>query len=123
MRRRPPPPHRPKASPHAAELLRVAGLRGQMRSGMTALSQDGLTPAEQLVKITERSTRLTNEQLRRWRDLRRELDEVGISIVEAADLTKPELLWLEEHFLNRRVSSSVFNPADALHNQPSEKSE
>ena len=82
-------------------MVRVAGLRGQMRSGMTALSQDGLTPAEQLVKITERSTRLTNEQLRRWRDLRRELDEAGISIIEPADLSKPELLWLEEHFLNR----------------------
>ncbi len=82
-------------------MVRVAGLRGQMRSGMTALSQDGLTPAEQLVKITERSTRLTNEQLRRWRDLRRELHEAGISIIEPADLSKPELLWLEEHFLNR----------------------
>lgn len=82
-------------------MVRVAGLRGQMRSGMTALSQDGLTPAEQLVKITERSTRLTNEQLRRWRDLRRELDEAGISIIEPADLSKPELHWLEEHFLNR----------------------
>jgi polyphosphate kinase len=82
-------------------MVRVAGLRGQMRSGMTALSQDGLTPAEQLVKITERSTRLTREQLRRWRELRRELDEAGISIVEPADLSKPELHWLEEHFLNR----------------------
>ncbi len=82
-------------------MVRVAGLRGQMRSGMTALSQDGLTPAEQLVKITERSTRLTNEQLRRWRDLRRELDEAGITIVEPADLSKPELLWLEEYFLTR----------------------
>jgi len=82
-------------------MVRVAGLRGQMRSGMTALSQDGLTPAEQLVKITDRSTRLTNEQLRRWRDLRRELDEAGISIVEPSDLSKTELLWLEEHFLNR----------------------
>jgi len=68
-------------------MVRVAGLRGQMRSGMTALSQDGLTPAEQLVKITERSTRLTNEQLRRWRDLRRELDEAGVTIVEPADLS------------------------------------
>lgn len=27
MRRRPPPPHRPKAATHAAEMLRVAGLR------------------------------------------------------------------------------------------------
>jgi len=82
-------------------MVRVAGLRGQMRSGLTALSQDGLTPAEQLAKITERSALLTGEQLRRWRDLRRDLDEAGITIVEPADLSKPELAWLEEHFLTR----------------------
>lgn len=82
-------------------MVRVAGLRGQMRSGLTALSQDGLTPAEQLAKITERVLLLTNEQLRRWRELRREIEEVGIVIVEPADLSKADREWLEDHFLNR----------------------
>ncbi len=82
-------------------MVRVAGLRGQMRSGMTTLSEDGLTPAEQFAKITERSSLLTNEQLRRWRELRRELSEVGVIIVEPADLSKEDQEWLEEHFLNR----------------------
>jgi polyphosphate kinase len=82
-------------------MVRVAGLRGQMRSGLTALSQDGLTPAEQLSKINERVTLLTNEQLRRWRDLRSEIEAVGIVIVEPGDLSKPDREWLEEHFLTR----------------------
>ena len=82
-------------------MVRVAGLRGQMRSGLTALSQDGLTPTEQLAKITERVTLLTNEQLRRWRELRREIEDVGIVIVEPADLSKADRDWLEEHFLSR----------------------
>lgn len=82
-------------------MVRVAGLRGQMRSGMTTLSEDGLTPAEQVAKITERSALLTNEQLRRWRELRRELSEVGVIIVEPADLSKEDHEWLEEHFLSR----------------------
>ena len=82
-------------------MVRVAGLRGQLRSGLTALSQDGLTPAEQLSKITERVKLLTHEQLRRWRELRREIEEVGLVIVEPADLSKPDREWLEDHFLNR----------------------
>jgi polyphosphate kinase len=82
-------------------MVRVAGLRGQIRSGLTAVSQDGLTPAEQLAKINERVVLLTNEQLRRWRELRREIEEVGIAIVEPADVSKADREWLEDHFLNR----------------------
>src|SRR5688572_31804566 len=33
-------------------MVRVAGLRGQVRSGVAATSQDGLTPLEQLAKIS-----------------------------------------------------------------------
>ncbi|AZG76027.1 RNA degradosome polyphosphate kinase [Methylocystis rosea] len=82
-------------------MVRVAGLRGQVRSGVTARSEDGLTPAEQLTKITERVTLLTSEQLRRWRELRAEIEDVGIIIVEPADVSKADREWLEEYFLSR----------------------
>jgi polyphosphate kinase len=82
-------------------MVRVAGLRGQVRSALTAVSQDGLSPSEQLAKINERVVLLTNEQLRRWRDLRREIEEVGIAIVEPADVSKADREWLEDHFLSR----------------------
>ena len=81
-------------------MVRVAGLRGQVREGVTDASEDGLTPAEQLVKIREGVKRLAAEQQRRWRDLRGELIKVGIVLADPADLTKPDVSWLEKHFLD-----------------------
>jgi polyphosphate kinase len=82
-------------------MVRVAGLRGQVRSGLTTLSQDGLTPAEQLAKINERVSLLTNEQSRRWRELRKEIEDVGIVIVEPGNLSKADREWLDDHFMQR----------------------
>ena len=82
-------------------MVRVAGLRGQMRSEYSELSQDGLTPAEQLTKINERVVELTGQQMRRWGELQCELGEIGIVIVEADDVSDADRAWLEEHFLSR----------------------
>ncbi|WP_051335890.1 RNA degradosome polyphosphate kinase [Methylocapsa acidiphila] len=80
-------------------MVRVAGLRGQLRAGVTSPSEDGLTPAEQLAKIRERVSLLAVEQQRRWRELRQDLDGVGIAIVDAPDLSKSEADWLEQYFI------------------------
>ena len=79
-------------------MVRVAGLRGQMREGVTESSDDGLSPAEQLVKIREGVTRLAAEQQRHWQELRLEMAEAGIVLVDPADLGKAEVEWLETHF-------------------------
>ena len=79
-------------------MVRVAGLRGQVRQGVTTPSDDGHTPAEQLVKIREGVTHLAAEQQRRWRELREELVKVGIVLADPADLSKADLAWLETHF-------------------------
>ena len=60
-------------------MVRVAGLSGQVRNGLNAMSQDGLTPAEQLVRISDAVTVLAADQQRRWRELREQLVDVGIS--------------------------------------------
>lgn len=81
-------------------MVRVAGLRGQVRSGIATPSQDGLTPQEQLAKIAVEVSNLASDQQRRWRELRDMLLEEGIFLVEGAELTKSEGAWLEDYFLN-----------------------
>jgi len=75
-------------------MVRVAGLRGQLREGVTEMSDDGLSPAEQLVKIREGVTRLAAEQQRRWQELREDIAKVGIVLVDPAELTSSEVEWL-----------------------------
>src|SRR6202167_1010680 len=51
-------------------MVRVAGLKGQVRAGIVTRSPDGLTPAEQLVRINEALSRLAIDQQNRWSELR-----------------------------------------------------
>src|SRR5882757_9106991 len=80
-------------------MVRVAGLKGQQRAGIAIKSPDGLTPAEQLVRIGEAVTVLASDQQKRWRELRRMLAEQGIVLVEGPEVSKKERAWLEDHFL------------------------
>ncbi len=81
-------------------MVRVAGLIGQLRSGVATSSQDGLTPQEQLAKISVAVSHLASDQQRRWRELRDALLEEGIVLTEGVGLTKAEASWLEDYFLN-----------------------
>ena len=81
-------------------MVRVAGLRGQHRSGVVVASQDGLTPGEQLTRVAQEAASLARDQQRRWTDLQPELLENGIMLVGGGELTGPEKDWLEQHFLN-----------------------
>jgi polyphosphate kinase len=81
-------------------MVRVAGLRGQVRSGVATVSQDGLSPQEQLAKISAEVSHLASDQQRRWRELRDALLEEGIVLTDGAGLTKAEGSWLEDYFLN-----------------------
>jgi polyphosphate kinase len=80
-------------------MVRVAGLRTQVLAGLTTVSPDGLTSAEQLAKISEAVASLASDQQKRWRELREDLLHEGIVLVDAPDLTKAERAWLEDHFL------------------------
>jgi polyphosphate kinase len=80
-------------------MVRVAGLKGQQRAGIPVKSPDGLTPAEQLIRIGEAVTALASDQQKRWRELRHVLAENGIVLVDGPDVTKKERAFLEDHFL------------------------
>ncbi|MGO4704284.1 RNA degradosome polyphosphate kinase [Microvirga sp. 2MCAF38] len=81
-------------------MVRVAGLRGQVRSGVGTLSQDGLSPQEQLTRIAAAVSSLASDQQRRWRDLKDSLLEEGIVLIDGTGLAKAEAVWLEDYFLN-----------------------
>jgi polyphosphate kinase len=80
-------------------MVRVAGLKGQVRAGITTRSPDGLTPSEQLARIGEACAQLASDQQKQWRALHKALAEKGLVLIEAADVTKQEKAWIEEHFL------------------------
>ena len=79
-------------------MVRVAGLKAQVAAGVTTPSQDGLTPAEQLEAINNRASELVQHQQKRWRILRNEMREAGISVVESHELSAKERDWVEEYF-------------------------
>ncbi len=80
-------------------MVRVAGIKGQIREGVNTLSDDGLTPAEQLARISEAAAALAEAQQSRWVELRAELAGVGIEIVQPDALSADEVSWLEDFFL------------------------
>ncbi|MBX6426036.1 MAG: RNA degradosome polyphosphate kinase [Variibacter sp.] len=81
-------------------MVRVAGLKAQARAGILTRSPDGLTPSEQLARISEAVAALASDQQARWRELRAELAQNGIVLVDGQDVTKHEKAWLEDHFLH-----------------------
>jgi polyphosphate kinase len=80
-------------------MVRVAGLHGQVKAGIEEMSQDGLTPAQQLTLINEAAAALMAKQQACWRRLCGELDKAGIAVLEPEQLTEDERKWLEDYFL------------------------
>jgi polyphosphate kinase len=80
-------------------MVRVAGLGAQVRAGIVEKSPEGLTPAEQLVRIGEAVLLLVEDQQAQWRELRAALAQAGIVLVDGPDITKAEKAWLEDYFL------------------------
>src|SRR6266403_405632 len=81
-------------------MVRVAGIKAQVREGIAERSPDGATPAEQLVQINEAVSQLASDQQAIWSDLRTTLAETSIVLVDGHDVTKAERSWIEDHFLH-----------------------
>jgi polyphosphate kinase len=82
-------------------MVRVAGLKGQVRAGILSKSPDGLTPAEQLTGIGEAVAALTSDQQAIWRQLRKLLTKQNIVLIDGQDVKKQERAWLEDYFLHQ----------------------
>jgi polyphosphate kinase len=81
-------------------MVRVAGLKAQVRERVRVLSQDGLTPTEQLSRINAEAADLMADQQTRWRELCDELSGEGLRVISGANLNEAERSALEERFLS-----------------------
>lgn len=81
--------------------VRVAGLVGQIREGLTTISPDGRTPAQQLDAVRERCARLLREQQRIWVELRGLLAKSHVTLCETQDLNDADREWLQTCFMDR----------------------
>ena len=79
-------------------MVRVAGLKGQVREGVRVVSQDGLHPEEQLAAVGASAADLMRRQQRRWKELRGELLAAGVEVVDPKAVTVGEFDRLEPIF-------------------------
>jgi polyphosphate kinase len=79
--------------------VRVAGLRELAREGNATLSEDGLTPAEQLLLVNADARRLMQTQQATFNRLKREMEAEGITLLTRSKLTARDFRFLETHFL------------------------
>ena len=79
-------------------MVRVAGLWGQIKAHVKSLSDDGLTPIQQLEKIDQKAKTLINKQQIQWKNLLGELRKAGVSVVTPDELNEEDIDWLKGHF-------------------------
>jgi polyphosphate kinase len=81
--------------------VRVAGLIGQARAGITKLSPDGRTPAQQLEAVNARAKLLIERQQLAWLDLRQLLAADGIEVCDIAAIREEDRAFLDTWFMER----------------------
>ena len=99
-------------------MVRVAGIKGQVRRGVRVLSQDGMSPPETLEAVDVAAERLMAEQQKTWRKLRRELASEGIEVVDPGHVTKTERERLEPEFLSQLFAVLTPMAIDPAHPFP-----
>lgn len=79
-------------------MVRVAGLKDQVRHGVDERSADGKTPEEQLDAIQESMNALMRDQQACWLTLKSELLAAGIAILQPEDIGARDRQWLTRYF-------------------------
>jgi polyphosphate kinase len=82
-------------------MVRLSGVIEQIEAGVTKGGIDGMSLPELLEKSRARVLRFTAEQQRAWRELRAELAQNAIHLVERAEFTAADKEALEAHFLGQ----------------------
>ncbi|MBI4184288.1 MAG: RNA degradosome polyphosphate kinase [Proteobacteria bacterium] len=99
-------------------MVRVAGLAGQVGAGVATPSQDGRTPAQQLVEINRVGRALMADQQRCWRELLGLMRGAGVAVVEPGELSADDMRWLDAFFMERLFSILTPLAIDPAHPFP-----
>src|SRR6266478_1917062 len=79
--------------------VRVAGLKQQRQSNISAPGPDGMSPGEQLAAISSRVRRMVDEQYRIWKqELVPALEENSIFFLGCDELTNEEKQYYTKYF-------------------------
>ena len=89
-------------------MVRVAGLMGMVREGVTTPSADGLTPAQQLRQVDQTARALIADQQRMWTGIAAELRGEQVLVVSLDELEDGDRVFLEDQF--RRQIFPVLTP-------------
>jgi polyphosphate kinase len=79
-------------------MVRVAGLMGMVREGVTTHSSDGLTPARQLAEVDKAARALIADQQKVWAGLNLELRGEEVLVVGPAELEDDDRAFIAEQF-------------------------
>ncbi|MBI3198703.1 MAG: RNA degradosome polyphosphate kinase, partial [Rhodospirillales bacterium] len=82
-------------------MVRVAGLVDMLQTRSTLQSDDGTTPAEQLLAIRDQASSLMARQQEVWASLQDELRAAGIAVVGSDELSATERTWLDQYFIDQ----------------------
>ena len=99
-------------------MIRVAGLVGQVRSGIEETSLEGRSPAQQLAEVTPELALLEEEQQETLGRLRPLLQEEGIHIRGEERLDQAAHEWLRQYFLDHIVPVITPQAIDPAHPFP-----
>ena len=90
-------------------MVRVASLKSQQDAGITTLSDDGLTPQQQLEAIQTKLRPLLELQQQHYRhSLKRQLREFGVDLIDYTRLNKKQRDWVDTTF--RQAIFPVLTP-------------
>jgi polyphosphate kinase len=80
-------------------MVRVASLKSQEEAGVSTLSDDGLTPTQQLAKVREALAPLLKQQQAHYRHyLKNQLAGVGVELIDYAKLNSRQKKWVNTYF-------------------------
>jgi polyphosphate kinase len=97
-------------------MVRVGGLQVLVEQGITTPDPSGMSPAEQLTAISQRTHAMVKQQYACYSDLESKLAEAGIKRVRAAELTERRSKAVEQVF-----ESEIFSVLTPMAIRPDER--